>query len=40
MPPLIAYVEGKTSEIHLKDGELEKTKRYAEDLAKALRQRP
>jgi flavodoxin len=36
MPPLIAYVEGKTSEVHLKEGELEKTKKYGEDLAKAL----
>ena len=34
MPPLVTYVEGK--EIHLKDGELEKAKKYAEDLAKAL----
>ena len=34
MPPLVTYVEGK--EIHLKDGELEKAKKYAEDLAKTL----
>jgi flavodoxin len=34
MPPLVTYVEGK--EIHLKEGELEKAKKYAEDLAKAL----
>ena len=34
MPPLVTYVEGK--EIHLKEGELEKTKKYGEDLAKAL----
>ena len=34
MPPLVTYVQGK--EIHLKEGELEKTKKYAEDLAKAL----
>jgi flavodoxin len=38
MPPLIAYVENKTSEIHLKDGELEKTRKYAEDLANKLSQ--
>jgi flavodoxin len=30
MPPLVTYVEGK--EIHLKEGELEKAKKYAEDL--------
>jgi menaquinone-dependent protoporphyrinogen IX oxidase len=36
MPPLVAYVEGKMNEIHLKEGELEKAKKYAEDLAKAL----
>lgn len=35
-PPLVTYVEGKINEIHLKEGELEKTKKYAEDLAKAL----
>ena len=34
MPPLVTYVEGK--EIHLKEGELEKAKKYAEDMAKAL----
>jgi len=34
MPPLVTYVEGK--EIHLKEGELEKAKKYAEDLAEAL----
>jgi len=34
MPPLVTYVEGK--EIHLKEGELEKAKKYAEDLAKTL----
>ena len=36
MPPLVTYVEGKTEEVHLKDGELEKTKKYAEDLANKL----
>ena len=35
MPPLVTYVEGK--DIHLKDGELEKAKKYAEDLANNLR---
>jgi flavodoxin len=34
MPPLVTYVEGK--EIHLKGGELEKAKKYAEDLANKL----
>ena len=36
MPPLVTYVEGKMEEVHLKDGELEKTKKYAEDLANKL----
>ena len=36
MPPLVTYVEGEMNEIHLKNGELEKAKKYAEDLAKAL----
>ena len=36
MPLLVTYVEGKMNEIHLKEGELEKTKKYAKDLAKAL----
>ncbi|MDH7563825.1 MAG: flavodoxin domain-containing protein [Candidatus Bathyarchaeota archaeon] len=36
-PPLVAYVERKMKEYYLKEGELEKAKRYAEDLAKALR---
>ncbi len=36
MPPLVTYVEGKTEEVHLKDGETEKTKKYAEDLANKL----
>ncbi len=38
MPPLVTYVEGKTEEVHLKDGELEKAKKYAEDLADKLSQ--
>lgn len=36
MSPLVTYVEGKMNEIHLKEGELEKAKKYAEDLAKAI----
>jgi len=36
MPPLVTYVEGKMEEIHLKEGELEKIKKYAEDLANKL----
>ena len=36
MPSLVTYVEGKMNEMHLKEGELEKAKKYAEDLAKAL----
>jgi flavorubredoxin len=35
-PPLIAYVEGKTNQWQLKEGELENTKKYAEDLANKL----
>jgi flavodoxin len=42
MPSLITYVQGKKNvegknEIQLKEGELEKAKKYAEDLAKTLR---
>jgi flavodoxin len=37
MPPLVTYVEGKMDEVHLKDGELEKAKKHAEDLANKLR---
>ena len=36
MPPLVTYVEGKLQEVHLKEGELEKTKKYAQDLANKL----
>lgn len=36
MPPMVTYVEGKMENIQLKSGELEKTKKYAEDLAKVL----
>jgi flavodoxin len=35
MPPLVTYVEGK--DIHLKERELEKAEKYAEDLANNLR---
>ena len=37
-PPLVAYVEGNVRENDyvLKDGELDKAKKYAEDLAQAL----
>ena len=35
-PPLIAYVEGKMNAMQLKAGELEKTKNWAEEVAKAL----
>jgi len=38
MPPLVTYVEGKTAEVHLKDGEIEKAKKYTEDLAGKLYQ--
>lgn len=36
MPPLVTYVEGKLENVQLKTGELEKTRKYAEDLAKNL----
>ena len=36
MPPLVTYVEGKMDVVHLKDGEIEKAKKYAEDLANRL----
>ncbi len=35
-PSLISYVEGKTQNMRLKDGELEKAKVWARDLAQAL----
>jgi len=36
-PPLVAYVEGKgKNQWQLKTGELEKTKSWAQELAKAL----
>jgi hypothetical protein len=42
MPPLVTYVQGKKgvegkNEIQLNDGELEKAKKYAEDLVNKLR---
>ncbi len=36
MSPLVTYVEGKMNEMNLKQGELEKAKKYAEDLASKL----
>jgi flavodoxin len=38
MPPLVTYVEGKMEVVHLKDGEIEKAKKYGEDLANKLHQ--
>ena len=35
-PPLVAYVEGKTNQMHLKEGELEKAKVWAQTIAEAL----
>ncbi len=35
-PPLVTYVEGKKDEMRLREGELEKAKKYAEDLANKL----
>jgi flavodoxin len=35
-PPLISYVEGKTDRYQMKDGELDKAKVWAVDLAKTL----
>jgi flavodoxin len=37
--PLVAYVEGKMNEYHLKEGELEKAKKWARALAETLRSR-
>jgi flavodoxin len=34
--PLVTYVEGKMNEMHLKDGELEKAKSWAQEVAKCL----
>ncbi len=38
MSPLVTYVGGKLENIQLKTGELEKAKKYAEDLARVLNQ--
>ena len=35
-PPLVAYVEGKTNEMQLKEGELEKARNWAREVAKSL----
>jgi flavodoxin len=35
-PPLIAYVEGKQNQMHLKEGELEKAKVWAQIIAESL----
>jgi hypothetical protein len=34
--PLVVYVEGKTNKYHLKEGELEKTKKWAQTVAETL----
>lgn len=34
--PLIVYVEGKTNQMNLKDGELDKAKTWAQEVAKTL----
>jgi flavodoxin len=36
MPPLVTFVEGKIENIQLKNGEIERTRKYAEELAQAL----
>jgi len=36
VPPLVTYVEGKLENVQLKIGELEKTRKYAEDLARTI----
>ncbi|MGQ9781343.1 MAG: hypothetical protein ACUVQ8_03695 [Nitrososphaeria archaeon] len=36
MAPLVAYVEGKQNEQHLKEGELEKAKSWTQTLVEAL----
>lgn len=36
MSPLVTYIGAKMNEMRLKEGELEKAKKYAEDLAKVL----
>ncbi len=37
--PLVAYVEGKTNEMHLKEGQLEKAKDWAQTVAETLSNR-
>jgi flavodoxin len=37
--PLKVYVEGKINQMQLKDGELQKTKNWAQEVAKVLQQR-
>ena len=39
-PPLISYVEGKTDQYQMKEGELEKARVWAVDLAKSLPKLP
>jgi len=36
MPPLVAYVEGKMNEMQLKEGELDKARNWAREVAKSL----
>ena len=36
MPPLVTYIEGEDEQVLLKEGELEKVKKYTEDLANRL----
>jgi hypothetical protein len=36
MPPLVTYVEGKMNQMELKQGELEKTKNWAQEATKTL----
>jgi hypothetical protein len=35
-PPLVTYVEGRMNQSQLKEGELEKTKNWAQEVAKTL----
>lgn len=38
-PPLVTYIEGKTDQMKLKDGELEKAKSWAKETARTLQNR-
>jgi hypothetical protein len=38
MPSLVTHVEGRMNEMRLKDGEIEKAEKYAEDFANRLHQ--